>query len=140
MTKASYTKEIIRGYLVIRFKGTMPLKYKQQLKDLGFEYSKSLRTWTGYHHQDEALDILEETCEYLNRPPEERFKESLCWLCINSDKGDYANCSWVRSFVPVEGWKAEPRYNNRSYYSKIKQTDTEPISYHVISCPLFKKG
>ena len=49
--------------------------------------------------------------------------ESLCFRCGNCLDG----CSWSRSFVPVEGWRAEPNYINSD----------EAESYHVIECPLY---
>ncbi len=50
--------------------------------------------------------------------------DTLCWRCENY------NCSWAKSFKPVEGWKAKPTviYDE---YANIN-------SYLVISCPEFK--
>ena len=53
-------------------------------------------------------------------------KETLCWTCQKATCG----CSWSRSFIPVEGWKAEE--------TKISGVNTSPVitkSYRVIECP-----
>ena len=50
---------------------------------------------------------------------------TLCWKCSNC-----GNCSWSRSFKPVEGWNAKPTCF----------VDREKVvhSYIVASCPEFK--
>lgn len=50
---------------------------------------------------------------------------TLCWKCSNC-----GNCSWSRSFKPVEGWNAKPTCF----------VDREKVvhSYIVINCPEFK--
>lgn len=51
--------------------------------------------------------------------------KTLCWKCSNC-----GNCSWSRSFKPVEGWNAKPTCF----------VDREKVvhSYIVASCPEFK--
>lgn len=53
--------------------------------------------------------------------------DSLCWRCSRSTD---SSCSWSRSFVPVDGWDAEPTER----YSEVYKT-----SYNVHSCPKFKE-
>lgn len=54
-----------------------------------------------------------------------RDRTTLCWKCSNC-----GNCSWSRSFKPVEGWQAKPTCF----------VDREKVvhSYIVASCPEFK--
>lgn len=52
--------------------------------------------------------------------------DSLCWKCSRSTD---SSCSWSRSFIPVEGWDAEPTER----YSEVYKT-----SYCVKECPMFK--
>ena len=46
--------------------------------------------------------------------------ENLCWICIKAIKG----CSWSESFIPVDGWNAEPDKN----------------SYKIRDCPLYEQN
>lgn len=48
---------------------------------------------------------------------------TICWDCANATGG----CSWSKSLVPVEGWKA----------IKTKKQTVE--SYAVYDCPEFKR-
>lgn len=61
--------------------------------------------------------------------PEEIFT-SLCWKCRRSGK----SCSWMRSFIPVAGWKAV-RYDYKCYISGNRLVIKD--SYIVAECPLF---
>ena len=50
--------------------------------------------------------------------------DSLCWNCA---KATGSECPWVRSFKPVDGWKAE-------------KSEQYADGYRVKECPLFKEG
>lgn len=52
-------------------------------------------------------------------------QQTLCWKCDHACKG---GCSWVDSFEPVPGWKAE------------HQVTASLDSYMVIDCPEFRPG
>lgn len=54
--------------------------------------------------------------------------ETICWGC---DKA-YGQCSWSKSFTPVEGWEAERRDVKIAVYGYVE-------SYIVTACPLFEK-
>ena len=59
--------------------------------------------------------------------------DTLCWLCQNAG----GNCSWSKSFTPVDGWKAVPTKVQAGFYSKTNDprfTD----SYDVYECPEFE--
>lgn len=52
--------------------------------------------------------------------------KTICWTCQNACGG----CSWSKSFLPVEGWEAEPHtlYANDSGHAPVQ-------SYEVLCCP-----
>ncbi len=52
----------------------------------------------------------------------------LCWQCKNACGG----CSWSQSFIPIEGWEAEP--------NTIRDDEGDIRSYRIIKCPQFIKG
>lgn len=52
-----------------------------------------------------------------------------CWTCKNACNG---GCSWSMDFIPVNGWKAEKTF--------IPSNGEFAESYHVISCPEYKRG
>lgn len=52
----------------------------------------------------------------------------LCWRCKNACGG----CSWSKSFIPVEGWDADPVV--------IKDSEGDIDSYKIKRCPQFIKG
>jgi len=58
-------------------------------------------------------------------------EESLCWRCKNATN-KYNNCSWAKSFDPVDGWEAE--------VTEIPENLDKKDSYLVKSCPLFEKS
>ena len=54
---------------------------------------------------------------------------SLCWCCENATSN---YCPWVEKGEPIPGWRATP--------TKIKQNGKVVCdSYHVHSCPMFKR-
>lgn len=54
---------------------------------------------------------------------------TLCWDCANATNNF---CPWAESGKPVDGWRATP--------TKIKQNGKVVCdSYHVHSCPMFKR-
>lgn len=70
----------------------------------------------------------------LHKKKEDRRKArgtrmTLCWSCSRAS-GDN-QCSWAKSFQPVEGWEASKRilYSDRG----------NMISYQVINCPEYIK-
>lgn len=67
--------------------------------------------------------------------------DTLCWECSRSGN----ECSWLRDFTPVKGWKAT-RYDYITIYKKtmknVKRTGKGYCitdSYIVEECPLFVK-
>ena len=63
-----------------------------------------------------------------NRDPNGRnlHSKTICWTCQNACGG----CSWSKSFIPVEGWEAEPAM----LYAKDKAHGGVQ-SYEVLRCP-----
>lgn len=55
-----------------------------------------------------------------------RKHSTLCWSC---ERADHNYCSWVDHHEPVKGWQAIP-------VTLAKQIE----SYHILECPLYKKG
>lgn len=60
--------------------------------------------------------------------------ESKCWSCGNAVPNliTGAGCSWSKEFKPVDGWKADR-------HILYKNTCREIESYHVKTCPLFRR-
>jgi hypothetical protein len=57
--------------------------------------------------------------------------ETLCWRCQKAG----GKCSWSKSFIPIEGWKAIPtklKINDRS------RRDGETDSFDIYECPEFE--
>lgn len=55
--------------------------------------------------------------------------EALCWSCMKSGK---SKCSWDRSLIPVDGWKAEERPYPGANIAPNR-------TFLVIECPLYEK-
>lgn len=53
---------------------------------------------------------------------------TLCWSCKCSGK----ECSWLKDFTPVKGWKAKK-------FNYTLDDDSIVDSYIVIKCPLYRK-
>ena len=74
------------------------------------------------------LDSIEKKARDLGLNPMDKRgpsqKASLCWECGNATR---SGCSWSRSFIPVDGWTAEPA-------KKVNE------SYAVRKCPEFVEG
>ena len=59
-------------------------------------------------------------------------KSQICWNC----KKAYGQCSWSKSFKPVEGWEATPtKILSRD---NVKKIVIETDSFEITSCPLFE--
>lgn len=56
--------------------------------------------------------------------------DTICWKCKRSCAKESEQCSWARSFRPVEGWVAEPTICDKS----VGET-----SFNVRFCPQFLK-
>ena len=84
-------------------------------------------------------DICRYTLEQQNRCEKAGYeymkKQSMsdqpCWDCKKYVNG----CSWSRSFIPIEGWKAEKRIltTARKFEPKIE-------TYRILYCPEFERG
>lgn len=57
--------------------------------------------------------------------------DTICWKCKNA----CGNCSWSRSYEPVEGWDAKPT----KVVNYVRGQETITDSFNVRHCPQFVK-
>ena len=60
-------------------------------------------------------------------------REQLCWYCQRAAAEPQNQCSWARSFEPVDGWTATETICDRHAEGNFKK------SFKVDKCPLFVK-
>lgn len=69
-------------------------------------------------------NFSEKSERYQKKIKEQR--QTLCWEC------DRPDCPWMQKLEAVPGWTAES--------TTIKNRERDVVnSYHVISCPMFRK-
>ena len=124
--------------IMIRLTMSPPAVLVDALDKYGYTPWWTKRIFFGKGHRAEIERILtawNTQCE--NRTVVEARRETLCWSCDKSGFGCESECCWERSFLPVEGWKAE-RHEKRLYKSDTGQTILSE-SFLVLECPLYKK-
>lgn len=96
-------------------------------------FPTNIKCKTCPHHSDICDTIRKKEVEGIYKYGKDSITahlttDTLCWCCEYALPEEDCPCKWSTVFKPVEGWEAKKR--------KINGAD----SYHVISCPLFKRG
>lgn len=135
-----YETQEWKSALKIRFDRPISKKMREKLNALG--YRRYGAAYLGRFNRKEVIELCEKWKASVNKVAkiqENTRNPTLCWTCVNSDKGDDSTCPWAREFKPVDGWSAKPTevYVARSEDSGGRGKHDN--SFLVEKCPLFER-
>ena len=94
----------------------------QVAAELGLTYASVNEAANRYKWQ--VVRVAKRQCNVVQE------NRQLCWKCARATNGNL--CPWVKNFIPVPGWEAEPT----TIYTTSHQGDAID-SYRITKCPLY---
>lgn len=132
-----YTLETQGNAVIVKFLKKPSERVRDMLKEYGYRYHHSSRSWVGRRHKEEVKILLanwSRRCQSIEDSSYHR--ATLCWSCKNA----CGKCAWSRNLEPVEGWTAL-RHDVKTQTGRagflIPKLEE---SYIVIRCPEYERG